>query len=121
MLLDQMVRHRIAAASVDQRLLRRRLQPCCAKSRQARPQGDRTLSVSITEDSSGDTLLCNHIRATIEQPGAVNQAWMHNVTAFMAKLQKEQVRILHHGFLTNLPYMLIGALPLCAVPEVAVS
>jgi hypothetical protein len=83
--------------------------------------GIATLSVSITEDNSGDTLLCNHIRATIEQPGAVNQAWMHNVTAFMAKLQKEQVRILHHGFLANLPYMLIGALPLCAVLEVAVS
>jgi len=46
--------------------------------------------------------------------GSVDPTWAKNAQRFMAAAPEEQADIVNHGFLANLPYMLIGALPLFA-------
>jgi len=80
--------------------------------------GIATVYVKVAEDSaetSGDPPLRDQIRTAIAALGTVNQTWMRNVTAFIAQAPEQQGRILNHGFLANLPYMLIAALPLFAL------
>lgn len=62
-----------------------------------------------------DQSVPEQMHAALALLGSVNQAWMQNVQAFMAAPQEEQARKLNHGFLANLPYMLIAALPLFAL------
>jgi hypothetical protein len=80
--------------------------------------GVATLFVKVAEDledTSGDATVHDQIRMALATLGAVNKTWMRNVQAFMAEPAEEQGRTLNHGFLANLPYMLIAALPLFAL------
>jgi hypothetical protein len=74
---------------------------------------DPTALLNVT--TSFDQTVPEQIRAALALLGSVNQGWMHNVQAFMAEPPEEQARKLNHGFLANLPYMLIAALPLFAL------
>lgn len=46
---------------------------------------------------------------------STNPSWARNVKQFLSAPSEEKAGILNHGFLANLPYMLIGALPLFAL------
>lgn len=67
------------------------------------------------EDPSDDVAVRDQIRTALVTLGMVNKTWMQNVQAFMAEPAPQQGRTLNHGFLANLPYMLIAALPLFAL------
>lgn len=54
-------------------------------------------------------------REAISRLENVNASWAKNVEQFSRAPAEEKTSILNHGFLANLPYMLIGALPLFAL------
>ncbi len=54
-------------------------------------------------------------REVIGRLESVNPAWAKNVERFSSAPPEEKADILNHGFVANLPYMLIGALPLFAL------
>jgi hypothetical protein len=55
------------------------------------------------------------VREGMRLLGSANTRWARNVQGFMSAPPAEKADILNHGFLANLPYMLIGALPLFAL------
>lgn len=55
------------------------------------------------------------IAAMLTRVGQVNDAWGKHARAFMDEPAAEKAEIINHGFMANLPYMLIGALPLFAL------
>jgi hypothetical protein len=57
----------------------------------------------------------NGIGHAIAALGQVNHRWMANVQAFLAAPEEARSVRLSHGFMANLPYMLIAALPLFAL------
>jgi len=77
--------------------------------------GTATVDVKVVEEKTGDLSVRDQIRTAIATLGTVNKTWMRNVTAFIAEAPEQQGRILNRGFLANLPYMLIAALPLFAL------
>ena len=85
----------------------------------ARPgqTGTATLFARLDEDRDdrSGTSLREDIRAAIDMLGTLKSAWARNVEQFIAEPAAEQGRTLNHGFLANLPYMLIAALPLFAL------
>lgn len=62
-----------------------------------------------------DFELRDGIRHAIAAVDQVNHRWMLNVQAFLAEPEETQSVRLSHGFLSNLPYMLIAALPMFAL------
>lgn len=74
--------------------------------------GTATLSLKA-EETSEDEL--HTVREGMRLLGSVNARWAQNVRGFMRAPPAEKADILNHGFLANLPYMLIGALPLFAL------
>lgn len=77
-----------------------------------------TLTLAVAEKANGapdsllDALSLPDLIASLE---SVNARWAHNVNRFMRMPPDERNALLNHGFLANLPYMLIGALPLFAL------
>lgn len=71
-----------------------------------------TLYVQVSESSGGDL---GGLRATLTLLGSVNKNWTTHVRSFMEASPQEKAELLNHGFMANLPYMLIGALPLLAL------
>ncbi|MDB5959627.1 MAG: hypothetical protein JWP59_921 [Massilia sp.] len=67
-------------------------------------------TVSVSED--GERLAIDRAVAAL---GSYNAHWAANGKRFMAAPPDEKAQLLNHGFLANLPYMLIGALPLFAL------
>jgi len=63
-------------------------------------------------ETNGDLYV---LREAIRLLGSVNETWADNAKRFVNAVPEEKAEILNHGFLANLPYMLIGALPLFAV------
>lgn len=77
------------------------------------PDQPKTATVAITaRDNEGQLTPLENAMARL---GAVNTAWKRNVQAFMDEAPARKAAILNQGFLANLPYMLIGALPLFAL------
>lgn len=68
-----------------------------------------TLAVKASSDSGART-----VGEALTTLGSVDPAWARNARRFMDTSPEEQAEIVNHGFLANLPYMLIGALPLFA-------
>jgi hypothetical protein len=86
----------------------------------AAPGGRNTMVIRYTvQDAentvSGETLVREYIENTIDTFGNLNQHWRDNLLAFRAQSEKQQSATLNYGFLANLPYMLIAALPLFAL------
>lgn len=73
---------------------------------------DVTLKQTGGDDGQGDAYT---VPWALKLFGAVNEGWAGNVRHFMHAPPAEQAELLNHGFLANLPYMLIGALPLFAL------
>lgn len=67
------------------------------------------LFIKFTESTNDD------IVAMLARLGQVNEAWGKNARAFMEEPAERKAEIINHGFMANLPYMLIGALPLFAL------
>ncbi len=55
------------------------------------------------------------IADAIAAVGAINTNWMNRLKRFFGESDAEKAKILNHGFVAYLPYMLIGALPLFAL------
>jgi hypothetical protein len=68
------------------------------------PASTRTAQQPVTWADTGATWL-----------GAVNAKWAHNLKQFVREPDATKSAILNHGFSSNLPYMLIAALPLFAL------
>lgn len=83
--------------------------------------GDRnTMQLALTWHDSQDTApgelrVRDYLKSASDAVGDVNLHWMKNLQAFRAEPPKQQSATLNHGFLANLPYMLIAALPLFAL------
>jgi hypothetical protein len=71
-----------------------------------------TLALEVKESSDDKLYL---VREGMRLLGSANASWARNVQGFMSAPPEEKADILNHGFLANLPYMLIGALPLFAL------
>jgi hypothetical protein len=71
-----------------------------------------TFSASVSVSEAGERLAIDRVVAAL---GSLNGHWTANGTRFMAAPPEEKAQLLNHGFLANLPYMLIGALPLFAL------
>jgi hypothetical protein len=71
-----------------------------------------TLYVQLTATSEDDRSV---MRDGVALLGTVNETWTENGKRFMDAPPEEKAELLNHGFLANLPYMLIGALPLFAL------
>jgi hypothetical protein len=71
-----------------------------------------TLSITAHETSEDQLSI---VTAAMKLAARVNQHWANNAASFMRAPPEEKADILNHGFLANLPYMLIGALPLFAL------
>jgi hypothetical protein len=71
-----------------------------------------TLSITAKETSEDQLSI---VTKAMKLAGRVNQNWANNAASFMRAPPEEKADILNHGFLANLPYMLIGALPLFAL------
>ena len=68
-----------------------------------------TLAIKGKSDSGADT-----VGQALTTLGSVDRTWAQNAQRFMDAAPDERAEIVNHGFLANLPYMLIGALPLFA-------
>jgi hypothetical protein len=55
------------------------------------------------------------VRTMSQLFGRVNETWAKNLDQFMSAPADKNAETLNHGFLANLPYMLIGSLPLFAL------
>jgi hypothetical protein len=77
-------------------------------------RGHRTvkLEIKVSQDGQDDTF---SIDRALMRLGSVDAAWMENAKRFIAAPPAEKAELINHGFLANLPYMLIGALPLFAL------
>jgi hypothetical protein len=71
-----------------------------------------TLYVQVSESGGGDL---GGLRETLTLLRGINKSWTVHVQDFMASSPQEKAELLNHGFMANLPYMLIGALPLLAL------
>jgi hypothetical protein len=84
------------------------------------PNKPRTVTLDITvregaewdPHSIGGAMSLSNLLASLE---GINATWAHHLKSFMRMPPNERNDILNHGFVVNLPYMLIGALPLCAL------
>jgi hypothetical protein len=77
-----------------------------------------TLDITVKEVAESDSSSLNDFKSLpdlIASLESVNATWANNIKTFMRKPPHEKNEILNHGFLANLPYMLIGALPLFAL------
>lgn len=74
--------------------------------------GSATLHFKASETSGARM---HELQAAIDLLGRIDARWPDGVRRFMQLAPQEQARILNAGFLSNLPYMLIGALPLFAL------
>jgi hypothetical protein len=80
----------------------------------AAPKRIGTVTLAITAEETSDDKLYT-VREGIRLLGSANAGWAKNAQEFMHAPPAEKADILNHGFLANLPYMLIGALPLFAL------
>jgi hypothetical protein len=74
--------------------------------------GVATLHFQVSETSGARM---HELQQAITLLGRADARWSDSVRRFMQLAPGEQARILNAGFLSNLPYMLIGALPLFAL------
>jgi hypothetical protein len=80
----------------------------------ADPKRIGTARIAIKAEETKDDE-AHPLREAITRLGSANEAWARNVERFMRTPPEEQAQLLNHGLLVNLPYMLIGALPLFAL------
>ena len=77
----------------------------------ANPARSRTAEMFIRATESTN----DEIAAMIARLGQVSGTWVKNAREFMDEPAEKKAGIINHGFMANLPYMLIGALPLFAL------
>lgn len=80
----------------------------------AAPRQIGTVTLALTVQETEDDELYA-VREGMRLLASLNPGWARNAQAFMRAPPAEKADILNHGFLANLPYMLIGALPLFAL------
>lgn len=71
-------------------------------------------SVAFVNDP-GENNVTGAIDSTVALLGRINPLWRENIEHFHSQPAAERSARLNHGFAANLPYMLIGALPLFAL------
>ena len=71
-----------------------------------------TLYAQVSESGGGDL---GGLHDTLTWLGSIDKSWAAHVQDFMAASPQEKAALLNHGFMANLPYLLIGALPLLAL------
>jgi hypothetical protein len=69
-----------------------------------------TLAIKGKSDAGDMT-----VAEVLTRLGSINQTWTRNAQRFMGAPPEQKAEIVNHGFVANLPYMLIGALPLFAL------
>lgn len=74
--------------------------------------GHAVLSITATQDGGPDDFSIDKMLASV---ASVNAGWARNAQRFIAMPAVEKADLVNHGLLANLPYMLIGALPLFAL------
>ncbi|WP_312511360.1 DUF3667 domain-containing protein [Massilia sp.] len=74
----------------------------------------RSVAIDVTV-SAADSEKFEPLKEAVTQLSDVNKTWAHNLQGFVAAPPAEQAATLNQGLLSNLPYMLIGALPLFAL------
>ena len=79
------------------------------------PKQTDTVTLTVKVEGKSEAGEAPAMTEAISRLGAVNPAWAANARRFMSAPPAERADILNHGFLANLPYMLIGALPLFAL------
>lgn len=78
-----------------------------------RPGEMKTATLQVNAHERGEKLA--PLETAITQLGNVNPTWRDNVQRFMNEPAERKAEVLNRGFLGNVPYMLIGALPLFAL------
>ncbi|MDN4039705.1 DUF3667 domain-containing protein [Massilia sp. YIM B02443] len=74
-----------------------------------------TVAEAESDKSETDSEKFEPLKDAVAHLGRVNKKWASNLQQFVAAPKEQQAALLNQGFLSTVPYMLIGALPLFAL------
>lgn len=69
----------------------------------------------LTAGKPSEMPVRDQICSSTDGVGKISHKWVGNLKQFMSESDEAKGDVLNHGFLANLPYMLIGTLPLFAL------